>query len=58
MPLHCVTLFCHGYFTVYFLYHRYEGEWLRNDPEGHGVIEVEVPVIEPAPGSKYVYLKS
>jgi len=43
---------------MYFLYHRYEGEWFRNDPEGHGVIEVEVPVIEPVPGSKYVSLKS
>lgn len=33
---------------------RYEGEWLQNDPEGHGVVEVDIPVIEPAPGSKYV----
>ncbi|XP_061345393.1 protein TIC 100 [Gastrolobium bilobum] len=31
---------------------RYEGEWLQNDPEGHGVVEVDIPVIEPAPGSK------
>ncbi|CAK8535338.1 unnamed protein product [Lathyrus sativus] len=30
---------------------RYEGEWVRNDPEGHGVVEVEIPVIEPVPGS-------
>ncbi|PIN10893.1 hypothetical protein CDL12_16517 [Handroanthus impetiginosus] len=31
---------------------RYEGEWVRNDFEGHGVIEVEIPTIEPIPGSK------
>ncbi|KAG9139342.1 hypothetical protein Leryth_011337 [Lithospermum erythrorhizon] len=31
---------------------RYEGEWLRNDMEGHGVVEVEIPNIEPVPGSK------
>ncbi|KAK4255203.1 hypothetical protein QN277_008228 [Acacia crassicarpa] len=31
---------------------RYEGEWLQNDMEGHGVIEVDIPDIEPAPGSK------
>ncbi|KAL5081870.1 hypothetical protein RYX36_010291 [Vicia faba] len=31
---------------------RYEGEWVRNDPEGHGVVEVDIPVIEPVPGSK------
>ncbi|KAI5412380.1 protein TIC 100 [Lathyrus oleraceus] len=30
---------------------RYEGEWVRNDPEGHGVVEVEIPAIEPVPGS-------
>ncbi|XP_028776973.1 protein TIC 100, partial [Neltuma alba] len=31
---------------------RYEGEWLQNDMEGHGVIEVDIPDVEPAPGSK------
>ncbi|GAU35022.1 hypothetical protein TSUD_103450 [Trifolium subterraneum] len=31
---------------------RYEGEWHRNDPEGHGVVEVEIPVTEPVSGSK------
>ncbi|TKY48614.1 MORN motif [Spatholobus suberectus] len=31
---------------------RYEGEWFQNDVEGHGVVEVDIPVIEPAPGSK------
>jgi hypothetical protein len=32
---------------------RYEGEWLQNDMEGHGVIDVDIPDIEPIPGSKY-----
>ncbi|KAK7324886.1 hypothetical protein VNO77_28792 [Canavalia gladiata] len=31
---------------------RYEGEWFRNDVQGHGVVEVDIPVMEPAPGSK------
>ncbi|CAN4120431.1 unnamed protein product [Withania somnifera] len=31
---------------------RYEGEWLQNNMEGHGVVEVEIPQIEPIPGSK------
>ncbi|XP_034688262.1 protein TIC 100 [Vitis riparia] len=31
---------------------RYEGEWLQNNMEGHGVVEVEVPDMEPVPGSK------
>ncbi|KAF7805677.1 protein TIC 100 [Senna tora] len=31
---------------------RYEGEWLQNDMEGHGVVEVDIPDIEPVPGSK------
>uniref|UniRef100_A0A2N9GCA8 MORN repeat-containing protein n=1 Tax=Fagus sylvatica TaxID=28930 RepID=A0A2N9GCA8_FAGSY len=31
---------------------RYEGEWLQNNMEGHGVIEVDIPDIEPVPGSK------
>ncbi|XP_009803630.1 protein TIC 100 [Nicotiana sylvestris] len=31
---------------------RYEGEWLQNNMEGHGVVEVEIPHIEPVPGSK------
>ncbi|XP_051113245.1 protein TIC 100 [Andrographis paniculata] len=31
---------------------RYEGEWLKNDMEGHGVVEVEIPQPEPIPGSK------
>ncbi|MQM19636.1 hypothetical protein Taro_052645 [Colocasia esculenta] len=31
---------------------RYEGEWLQNAMEGHGVVEVEIPTIEPVPGSK------
>ncbi|KAL2511138.1 hypothetical protein Adt_16738 [Abeliophyllum distichum] len=30
---------------------RYEGEWLQNNMEGHGVVEVEIPNIEPVPGS-------
>lgn len=38
-----------------FLYCRYEGEWLRNNMEGHGVVEVDIPDIEPIPGSKYVH---
>ncbi|KAJ6906574.1 hypothetical protein NC652_024098 [Populus alba x Populus x berolinensis] len=35
-----------------FPYCRYEGEWLRNNMEGHGVVEVDIPDIEPIPGSK------
>ncbi|KAF5727507.1 MORN repeat-containing protein isoform 1 [Tripterygium wilfordii] len=31
---------------------RYEGEWLRNDMEGHGVVEVDIPEMEPLPGSE------
>lgn len=31
---------------------RYEGEWLQNNMEGHGVVEVDIPDIEPLPGSK------
>ncbi|XP_077241217.1 MORN (Membrane Occupation and Recognition Nexus) repeat-containing protein [Tasmannia lanceolata] len=31
---------------------RYEGEWLQNNMEGHGVVEVEIPGREPVPGSK------
>ncbi|KAE9585798.1 hypothetical protein Lal_00010300 [Lupinus albus] len=31
---------------------RYEGEWFQNQMEGHGVVEVDIPDIEPAPGSK------
>ncbi|KZV42626.1 hypothetical protein F511_32889 [Dorcoceras hygrometricum] len=31
---------------------RYEGEWLRNAMEGHGVAEVEIPNMQPIPGSK------
>ncbi|EYU36976.1 hypothetical protein ABFS82_04G205300 [Erythranthe guttata] len=31
---------------------RYEGEWLQNNMEGHGVIEVDIPTPEPIPGSK------
>ncbi|KAK1587939.1 hypothetical protein Q3G72_018418 [Acer saccharum] len=31
---------------------RYEGEWLQNNMEGHGVVEVDIPDIEPIPGSK------
>lgn len=38
-----------------FPYCRYEGEWLRNNMEGHGVVEVDIPDIEPIPGSKYVH---
>lgn len=26
--------------------------------EGHGVVEVDIPDIEPVPGSKYVYILS
>ncbi|PPD88430.1 hypothetical protein GOBAR_DD14640 [Gossypium barbadense] len=32
---------------------RYEGEWLQNNMEGHGVVEVDIPDIEPVPGSKF-----
>ncbi|KAI4322370.1 hypothetical protein L6164_022073 [Bauhinia variegata] len=31
---------------------RYEGEWFQNTMEGHGVVEVDIPDIEPAPGSE------
>ncbi|OMO90216.1 hypothetical protein COLO4_19295 [Corchorus olitorius] len=31
---------------------RYEGEWLQNNMEGHGVVEVDIPDVEPIPGSK------
>ncbi|KAK8489475.1 hypothetical protein V6N13_018975 [Hibiscus sabdariffa] len=31
---------------------RYEGEWLQNNMEGHGVVHVDIPDIEPVPGSK------
>ncbi|KAF8009518.1 hypothetical protein BT93_J0503 [Corymbia citriodora subsp. variegata] len=31
---------------------RYEGEWLQNNMEGHGVLEVDIPDIQPIPGSK------
>lgn len=31
---------------------RYEGEWLQNNPEGHGVLEVDIPTYEPVPGSE------
>ncbi|KVI09289.1 MORN motif-containing protein, partial [Cynara cardunculus var. scolymus] len=30
----------------------YEGEWLQNNPEGHGVLEVDIPTYEPVPGSE------
>ncbi|KAJ0083853.1 hypothetical protein Patl1_30495 [Pistacia atlantica] len=33
---------------------RYEGEWLQNNMDGHGVVEVDIPDIEPVPGSKYL----
>lgn len=50
MKLFFMSLIFHNVFFP----RRYEGEWLQNDPEGHGVVEVDIPVIEPAPGSKYV----
>ncbi|PSS03154.1 Protein TIC like [Actinidia chinensis var. chinensis] len=28
----------------------YEGEWLPNNMEGYGVVEVDIPGIEPVPG--------
>ncbi|KAF8403218.1 hypothetical protein HHK36_011317 [Tetracentron sinense] len=31
---------------------RYEGEWLQNNMEDHGVVEVEKPGPEPVPGKK------
>ncbi|XP_031488908.1 protein TIC 100 [Nymphaea colorata] len=31
---------------------RYEGEWLQNQMEGHGVVQVDIPQQEPLPGSK------
>lgn len=40
-------------FSQTFAAFRYEGEWLQNNMEGHGVVEVEIPDIEPVPGSKY-----
>ncbi|CAI9770448.1 unnamed protein product [Fraxinus pennsylvanica] len=32
---------------------RYGGEWFQNNMEGHGVVKVEIPNIEPVPGSNY-----
>lgn len=58
MSVHHATLSWHEYFIIFFFSLRYEGEWVRNDPEGHGVVEVDIPVIEPVPGSKYASLKS
>lgn len=37
---------------ILFYFYRYEGEWLQNNMEGHGVVEVDIPDIEPIPGSK------
>lgn len=48
--LHTLLMQC-----MYNLYYRYEGEWLQNNPEGHGVLEVDIPTYEPVPGSEYVY---
>ncbi|XP_039119600.1 radial spoke head 1 homolog [Dioscorea cayenensis subsp. rotundata] len=31
---------------------RYEGEWIQNQMEGHGVVEVGIPESQPIPGSK------
>ncbi|CAM6083834.1 unnamed protein product [Calypogeia fissa] len=31
---------------------RYEGEWFQNAMEGHGVLEADLPVYEPPPGSE------
>ncbi|KAG0614858.1 hypothetical protein M758_6G209300 [Ceratodon purpureus] len=31
---------------------RYEGEWFQNLMQGHGVIEVDLPVADPPPGSE------
>ncbi|XP_042514361.1 protein TIC 100 [Macadamia integrifolia] len=31
---------------------RYEGEWLQNNMEGHGVVEVDIPAHEPVLGSE------
>lgn len=53
----CNSFLARIFHNVFFS-HRYEGEWVRNDPEGHGVVEVEIPAIEPVPGSKYASLKS
>lgn len=47
--------FLKGKILIEFLLFRYEGEWLQNNPDGHGVVEVDIPDIEPVPGSKYVY---
>ncbi|KAJ1686104.1 hypothetical protein LUZ63_017494 [Rhynchospora breviuscula] len=30
---------------------RYEGEWFQNQMEGHGVVEVDIPEVQPVPGS-------
>ncbi|KAG0480653.1 hypothetical protein HPP92_011511 [Vanilla planifolia] len=30
---------------------RYEGEWLHNEMEGHGVMEADIPDVQPVPGS-------
>lgn len=40
--------------VVAFVSCRYEGEWLQNQMEGHGVVEVDIPAPEPIPGSKYI----
>ncbi|KAL4182467.1 hypothetical protein AMTRI_Chr11g150240 [Amborella trichopoda] len=31
---------------------KYEGEWSQNTMEGHGVVEVDIPDVEPIPGSE------
>lgn len=46
------NIFFVGFGSVFEIF-RYEGEWLQNDMEGHGVVEVDIPDIEPMPGSKY-----
>lgn len=38
-----------------FVFFRYEGDWFQNMMQGHGVIEVDLPVDEPIPDSESVF---
>lgn len=41
-----------GVYTTAFDLCRYEGDWFQNMMQGHGVIEVDLPVDEPIPDSE------
>ncbi|BBN01371.1 hypothetical protein MPTK1_2g06920 [Marchantia polymorpha subsp. ruderalis] len=41
-----------GVYTTALELCKYEGEWFQNAMEGHGVLEVDVPVVEPPPDSE------